>query len=36
MAPLAKSGAYRIVLTVDGREYSRVVVVEEDQWMDER
>lgn len=35
-APLATSGSYRITLTVDGREYSRVVVVEEDRWLNER
>jgi hypothetical protein len=35
-APLAVAGSYRVTLSVNGREYSRVVVVEEDVWMDER
>ena len=35
-APLALAGSYRVTLSVTGRVHSRVVVVEEDQWMDER
>jgi photosystem II stability/assembly factor-like uncharacterized protein len=35
-APLATAGSYRVVLSVNGRELSRVVVVEEDVWMDQR
>ena len=34
--PLAGAGSYRIKLSVNGREHSRVVVVEEDLWMNER
>ena len=33
---LAVAGPYRVTLTVNGREYSRVLVVEEDLWMDQR
>ena len=33
---LAVAGPYRITLSVNGREHSRVVVVEEDLWMNER
>jgi hypothetical protein len=35
-APLAAVGSYRVVLSVNGREFSQVVVVEEDVWMDQR
>jgi hypothetical protein len=35
-APLAVAGSYRVTLTVNGREHSRVVVVQEDLWMDQR
>ena len=35
-APLAAVGSYRIVLSVNGREFSQVVVVEEDVWMDQQ
>jgi photosystem II stability/assembly factor-like uncharacterized protein len=34
--PQALPGAYRITLTVNGRDYSRTVLVEEDVWMDQR
>jgi hypothetical protein len=35
-APLAAAGPYRVTLTVNGSELSRVVIVEEDLWMNER
>lgn len=35
-APLAAAGSYRVTLRVNGRELSRVVVVEEDVWMGQR
>jgi hypothetical protein len=34
--PLARPGLYRITLTVDGKDYTRVVEVEEDRWLTER
>ena len=34
--PLATAGAYRVTLTVNGRDHSRVVHVVEDIWMDQR
>jgi hypothetical protein len=34
--PLATSGTYRVTVTVGGRNYSRVIVVEDDRWMDQR
>jgi photosystem II stability/assembly factor-like uncharacterized protein len=34
--PLAEPGAYKVTLTVAGREYVRIVTVEEDQWLMER
>jgi len=35
-APLADVGSYRVVLSVNGREFAQVVVVAEDVWMDQR
>ncbi len=35
-APVAKPGAYRVTLTVNGEEFSRLVAVLEDVWMEER
>jgi hypothetical protein len=35
-APLATSGTYRVTVTVGGRDYSRVIIVEDDGWMDQR
>jgi hypothetical protein len=34
--PLATSGTYRVTVTVGGRDHSRVIVVEDDRWMDQR